>query len=161
MVKSQKIDIFATTIWDESIYKAWTQMLEQIIPDIRKFNKVMEQFAGIFGCDEVILVEKLTFLKIGNFSKEKEDKKIKKVERLASLIKNIKISSAKKGRSLKSIQLKTEEYNVFIEQFSTNTFIILIFYERVPNDNLVKLNIKLASRTLQAQVGDNKLQFMW
>ena len=57
---------FPTSIWDESLYKAWSQIVCSLIPNINLFNNNLIEFNSILDAEEIILFEKTTFLVISS-----------------------------------------------------------------------------------------------
>lgn len=50
---------FPTSIWDESLYKAWSQIVCSLIPNINLFNNNLIEFNSILDAEEIILFEKI------------------------------------------------------------------------------------------------------
>jgi Ras-related GTP-binding protein A/B len=65
---SFKIKSFATSIWDETLYKAWSQIVYSLIPNVDQLEHQLKEFSFICGADEVVLFEKATFLEISHTS---------------------------------------------------------------------------------------------
>ena len=53
---------FRTSIWDETLYKAWSSIVYQLIPNVKQLETNLENFASIIDADEVLLFERATFL---------------------------------------------------------------------------------------------------
>ena len=53
---------FRTSIWDETLYKAWSSIVYQLIPNVTQLEQNLENFASIIEADEVLLFERATFL---------------------------------------------------------------------------------------------------
>ena len=53
---------FRTSIWDETLYKAWSSIVYQLIPNVTQLEQNLENFASIIDADEVLLFERATFL---------------------------------------------------------------------------------------------------
>lgn len=51
-------EIFPTSIWDETLYKAWSQVVQYLIPDLAFIKESLKQFCQICNCDEIVLFEK-------------------------------------------------------------------------------------------------------
>lgn len=60
---------FATSIWDETLYRAWSQIVYSLIPDIELLEAQLHEFCSICSADEVVLFERATFLVISHVSK--------------------------------------------------------------------------------------------
>ncbi|KAI5952357.1 GTR1 [Candida jiufengensis] len=63
---------FPTSIWDESLYKAWSQIVCSLIPNINLFNNNLIKFNSILDAEEIILFEKTTFLVISSTASIKQ-----------------------------------------------------------------------------------------
>lgn len=63
---SFKLRSFATSIWDETLYKAWSTIVYSLIPNVDQLESQLKQFCDICGADEVVLFEKATFLEISH-----------------------------------------------------------------------------------------------
>jgi len=57
---------FATSIWDETLYKAWSEIVTNLIPNIRVLESHLDDFCRICDADEVVLFERATFLVISH-----------------------------------------------------------------------------------------------
>ncbi|XP_075018646.1 ras-related GTP-binding protein A isoform X3 [Calonectris borealis] len=55
---------FRTSIWDETLYKAWSSIVYQLIPNVQQLEMNLRNFAQIIEADEVLLFERATFLRI-------------------------------------------------------------------------------------------------
>ena len=44
---------FKTSIWDETLYKAWSSIVYRLIPNVTRVERLLNDFAGILGADEV------------------------------------------------------------------------------------------------------------
>lgn len=60
--KPLNCECHATSIWDETLYKAWSSIVKLLIPNVRRLENNLGQFAAIIEADEVLLFEKATFL---------------------------------------------------------------------------------------------------
>lgn len=57
---------FPTSIWDESLYKAWSLIVCSLIPNMNLFNSSLLKLNNILDANEIILFEKTTFLVISS-----------------------------------------------------------------------------------------------
>ena len=48
---------YATSIWDETLYKAWSSIVYSLIPNISTLESNLEDFCRICDADEVVLFE--------------------------------------------------------------------------------------------------------
>lgn len=59
-----RVNCFATSIWDESLYRAWSRIVQTQIPSVGVLEKHLQQFADSCSAYEVVLFERTTFLVI-------------------------------------------------------------------------------------------------
>lgn len=53
-----EVECFKTSIWDETLYHAWSQIVSFLLPNINILKKNLEVFCETLGADEVILFER-------------------------------------------------------------------------------------------------------
>jgi len=64
---------FGTSIWDETLYKAWSEIVTNLIPNIGVLESHLDDFCRICDADEVVLFERATFLVISQSHGNKFD----------------------------------------------------------------------------------------
>lgn len=89
------MEFFGTSIWDETLYKAWSNIVQQIVPNMAFIRQQLFELCTICDADEVVLFEKQTFLIIAYF--DKKDRGMLKYERVSNIIKQFKLSCVKLG----------------------------------------------------------------
>jgi|UPI000581AE13 Ras-related GTP-binding protein A/B len=62
----QNFAVFGTSIWDETLYKAWSEIVTNLIPNIRLLETHLRNFCRLCDADEVVLFERATFLVIAH-----------------------------------------------------------------------------------------------
>ena len=73
-------------------------------------------------------MEKSTLLKIGSYNNKEYEENISRFEELSIIIKNFKIALSKGGKKLTTFFIKNKKFLLVYQPFSTNTMILLIFY---------------------------------
>lgn len=63
------LQCFATSIWDATLYKAWSSIVHAIVPDVERFDEHLTQLGDVCSAAEVILFEKATFLVMSHYSR--------------------------------------------------------------------------------------------
>ena len=53
---------FGTSIWDETLFKAWSQIVQMLLPNAGHVGLALNRLADALDSDELILFEKSTFL---------------------------------------------------------------------------------------------------
>ena len=64
------VTCFPTSIWEVSLYKAWTEIVSTLIMDMDTLKGALTNFAEACNAEEVILFEKSTFLLTCHYSKK-------------------------------------------------------------------------------------------
>lgn len=67
----REIVCFRTSIWDETLYKAWSAIVYSLIPNVQDLEYHLQDFADIMDADEVLLFERATFLVICHCERKK------------------------------------------------------------------------------------------
>jgi len=49
---------FATSIWDETLYKAWSSIVYSLVPNVDKLESQLHKFCKLCQADEIVLFEK-------------------------------------------------------------------------------------------------------
>jgi Ras-related GTP-binding protein A/B len=62
------VTCFPTSIWEVSLYKAWTEIVSTLIMDMDTLKSALSNFAEACSAEEVILFEKSTFLLTCHYS---------------------------------------------------------------------------------------------
>jgi Ras-related GTP-binding protein A/B len=92
----ETIEFFPTSIWDQSLYKAWTQIIYFLIPNARSIEAMLEQLAEMIHARELILYERTTCLMVTHVTRGLEDQNPfhDRFERISSILKTHKHSMA-------------------------------------------------------------------
>lgn len=158
---------FPTSIWDESLYKAWSSIVCSLIPNMNQYEENLTNLQKIIEAQEIILFEKTTFLVIcssnngklisngnNNFitntsSDENNFEKLdpKRYEKISNIMKNFKQSSTKLKSQFKQLNLNN---NLFIMELSSNLMIFVVLpFGANNNSGLIQENIKYAKKYFQ------------
>lgn len=131
---------FPTSIWNESLYKAWSQIVCSLIPNMNLFNENLLKFNQILDAEEIILFEKTTFLVISstNSIKQTANRSLestnsldnldpKRFEKISNVIKTYKQSISKLRTNFNNLIIKgSNDTQFFIDVLTDNMFIMII-----------------------------------
>ncbi|EUB61046.1 COP9 signalosome complex subunit 2 [Echinococcus granulosus] len=116
---------FGTSIWDETLYKAWSRIVYQMVPNVQALEKNLIQLCDVLEADEIILFERSTFLEIAcHTTKEHPDPH--RFDKISTIIKQFKLSCSKAGANFTAIELQTPNFSAFIDVFTPNTYVMVI-----------------------------------
>jgi Ras-related GTP-binding protein A/B len=136
---------FATSIWDETLYRAWSQIVNSLIPNIETLQSHLNDFATLCAADEVVLFERATFLVISDVSRLKpENYDSHRFERISNIIKQFKLSCGKIQSQFQGIEVRNSLFTAYIDMFTGNTYIMVIMSNTSVPAALTQLNIAAA-----------------
>lgn len=140
-----KVQFFPTSIWDNSLYKAWKNIMSFIIFNLEKLKKGLNLLMKGCGANEVVLFEKSTFLSICSVSANENQDELsednKHFDRISSTIKKLKGTLAK-SRIL-NLKLNTKNSTIYIEDFTRNTYLLISLEGQKINYEILAVNIEL------------------
>jgi len=174
-----KVKIFGTTIWDESLYKAWSRIVHTLIPNAPLLSKHLTTFASICSATEVVLFERTTFLIIARSgdqsmtefdsdsdesldgssasAEDAENSEIlnpKRFEKISELVKAFKISCSKLNEQFSSLEIRFPNYTALLEILTANTYVMIIVADPNVQSAALKMNVRLAREKFdQLQAG--------
>jgi Ras-related GTP-binding protein A/B len=106
------VTCFPTTIWEHSLFKAWSCIMRSITMNIEKLRKGLEILTEACGAEKIILFEKNSFLYICNSGKN-EDEKI--YESFSRIIKKMKLSFMKNDKQFINMKLELKNFSILVD----------------------------------------------
>lgn len=119
------VTCFKTSIWDETLYKAWSAIVYTLIPNIQDLEHHLQHFAEIIDADEVLLFERATFLVISHCQR-KPHPDVHRFEKVSNIIKQFKLSCSKLAAQFQSMHVKNSNFAAFIDIFTPNTYVMVV-----------------------------------
>ncbi|XP_049623257.1 ras-related GTP-binding protein B isoform X1 [Suncus etruscus] len=136
---------FRTSIWDETLYKAWSSIVYQLIPNVQQLEMNLRTFAEIIEADEVLLFERATFLVISHYQcKEQHD--AHRFEKISNIIKQFKLSCSKLAASFQSMEVRNSNFAAFIDIFTSNTYVMVVMSDPSIPSAATLINIRNARK---------------
>jgi len=142
-----KVQCFQTSIWEETLYKAWSSIVETLIPNHDLIHKHLSHFMSVSEAEEVVLFEKSTFLDIAHSTHDRSKSlytDIHRFERISNIIKMFKLSCMKSGSHLQSMRVNSDDFDAFLDEFTSNTYVLVIVRDPEVQTAAMLLNIKNA-----------------
>ena len=143
-----KIEFYQTSIWENTLYKAWSNILASIIPKKDKIKNLLEKYAKACEADEVALFEKNTLLYITSFH-NKDIKNEERFEKICFSMKKFKNTCHLDDKKYNHFLIKNKINTIYIEDFENSTSIMVI----LPNNNvsleLLKLNLEISKKSFR------------
>lgn len=139
------IQCFRSSIWDETLYKAWSAIVYHLIPNVGSMEAKLKKFAEIMDADEVLLFEKATFLVIAQAQRVQHND-IHRFEKVSNIIKQFKLSCSRIGSQFDNIQIRNSSFSAFIDSFTNNTYIMVVMSGSTTSSAAIMMNIRTASK---------------
>lgn len=145
---------FPTSIWDESLYKAWSQIVCSLIPNMSIYETNLLKFKEMLNAYEIILFEKTTFLVIcssnsNNNSNNKNGTMVidpKRFEKISNIMKNFKQSCTKLKSDFKTFVLND---SIYVSEISSNMVCFIVLNDSSRSQQLILENISKATKYFQ------------
>lgn len=149
---------FATSIWDQSLYKAWAEIIHDLVPNLDKIEKHLGNLGKLIMAEEVMLFERSSFLVVSSWCSSigADNPTTDRFERLSNIIKNFKQSTAKYTGTPKSAEqfmvmdLKMMNFSMFICKFTTNTYLAVILPPSEEKFNAAMENCLIARKEFES-----------
>eukprot|EP00455_Lapot_gusevi_P031882 TRINITY_DN3473_c0_g1_i3.p1 TRINITY_DN3473_c0_g1~~TRINITY_DN3473_c0_g1_i3.p1 ORF type:complete len:304 (+),score=106.47 TRINITY_DN3473_c0_g1_i3:55-966(+) len=143
MAEQVRVTCFRTSIWDETLYKAWSQIVYSLMPNVQQLESHLVRFCSIIGADEVVVFEKATFLVISHAT-EREQIDVHRFEKISNIIKQFKLSCIKSQTQFQSMEVRNSNFAAFIDVFTTNTYIMVVMSDPTIKSAATLMNIDAA-----------------
>ena len=148
----QQVEFWATSIWDQSLYKAWTQVIYFLVPNATAIEGMLRRLADLLDARELILYERTTCLVVTHITRASEGQNPypDRFERISSILKTHKHSMAKHTGTMASevsfaeMQIKTGDFMFFIVNFTENTNLAVVMPGDEAAFNAARVNVQLA-----------------
>ncbi|EYC02620.1 Gtr1/RagA G protein region [Ancylostoma duodenale] len=140
---------FRSSIWDETLYKAWSAIVYKLIPNVSIMEQKLKQFAAILDADEVMLFERATFLVIAH-AEMTEHRDMHRFEKVSNIIKQFKLSCSKMGSQFEYMHVRNSHFAAFIDAFTPNTFIMVVLADGNVSPAATLMNIRSAKKHFEA-----------
>lgn len=149
----REVEFWGTSIWDQSLFKAWTQVIYHLVPNAGSIEGLLNQMAEIINAHELVLYERTTCLTVTHVSRSYEEtgNPFKdRFEKLSSILKSHKQSIAKHtglpagSANFAELQIKTGRFMFFITRLTENTNLAVVLPPGEAYFNAARVNIMLS-----------------
>ena len=148
---------FPTSIWDESLYRAWSQIVCSLLPNMATYETNLIKFKQLIDAYEIVLFEKTTFLVIcssngtvtppgssGASSSIVVDPK--RFEKISNIMKNFKQSCTKLKSDFTTLVLND---SIYVCEISPNMVCFIMLNDSTQSQQLVLENVSKATKYFQ------------
>ncbi|KAJ4288292.1 GTP-binding protein gtr1 [Collariella sp. IMI 366227] len=147
------LQLFATSIWDQSLYKAWASIIHDLVPNLSVIETQLASLGLAIDADEILLFERTSFLVVSKWTSAEGERNPygDRFERMSNILKSWKHTCSKyTGTPRNAEQFSDFEYkmgamfSMFATKFTTNTYILVCMPPGEARFNSAKLNVAAA-----------------
>ncbi len=135
-----KIEVYRTSIWDETLYQAWSKIAHCLIPKIDKIEEGLKQLCKLCAADELVLFERSTFLEISHIE-AKPHKDPHRFEKISNIIKQFKLSLFATNYQFQEMMVKNSKFRAYLLEFTKSTYLMVIISNTDVEETALKINI--------------------
>jgi len=164
LIQEQKLQfeplIFGTSIYDESLYEAWSHVVHVLIPNSVEISHHLSTFAAMCNASEVIMFERTTFLLIASSrhatpASPPSSQHItqlppgtpmnpKRYERTSEIMKAFKYSCSRLREDFHSMEIEMHGLTAVLDELTRTTYIMIIVHDTSIETEAIKMNVRLA-----------------
>ena len=143
-----RLSFFQTSIWDETLYRAWSHIVYSLVPNTALLESHLNEFCKLCGADEVVLFESTTFLVIANATCTPHDD-IHRFEKISNIVKQFKLSCRKVRAHFEGMVVHHSRVSALFENLTRSTAIMLVssdpktVHVTVLASNVARFRVKL------------------
>lgn len=119
-----------TSIWDESLYRAWSMIVGSLIPETQTMQKHLKNLANIINAETIMVFETSTFLSIATYPTQlpqtESDNLNSITQRVSGIIKNYKKSVEKISARFRSLTFYANSKNIYLDNLTDNMVIMIV-----------------------------------
>lgn len=144
---------FATSIWDQSLYKAWAGIIHDLVPNLSVIERSLADLGVAIEAEELLLFERTSFLAVSSWTSEAgaDNPTEDRLERMSNIMKQFKQSISRfTGTPRNAEQFVCMEhkagtrFSLFILKFTTNTYLMAVLPPGEARFNAAMLNCRIA-----------------
>eukprot|EP00614_Pseudopedinella_elastica_P027503 CAMPEP_0172643352 /NCGR_PEP_ID=MMETSP1068-20121228/236583_1 /TAXON_ID=35684 /ORGANISM="Pseudopedinella elastica, Strain CCMP716" /LENGTH=301 /DNA_ID=CAMNT_0013457393 /DNA_START=12 /DNA_END=917 /DNA_ORIENTATION=- len=139
---------FPSSIWDETLYRAWSQIVYCLVPNTKLLEENLGEFCRICGADEVVLFESTTFLVIAHCEEKRDGVEahadVHRFEKISNIVKQFKLSCRKAQAQFDGMMVQNSLFTAFFNLFTSNTCIMVIVSDPRVEAEAIQLNVEAA-----------------
>eukprot|EP00475_Leptophrys_vorax_P029550 TRINITY_DN434_c0_g1_i1.p1 TRINITY_DN434_c0_g1~~TRINITY_DN434_c0_g1_i1.p1 ORF type:complete len:253 (-),score=90.26 TRINITY_DN434_c0_g1_i1:425-1183(-) len=143
IVAPLELECFRTSIWDETLYKAWSAIVHSLVPNKRSIEKNLTTLCQLCDADEIVLFEKATFLVISH-AHQFEHSDSHRFEKISNIVKQFKLSCGNAHAQFVSLEVRNSNFSAFIDAFTSTTYIMVVMSDPKINSAATLMNIDVA-----------------
>ena len=125
-----------------------------LVPNVDLLESNLDKLCRLCEADEIVMFEKATFLVISHAT-HRAHEDVHRYEKISNIIKQFKLSCSKSQAQFMSMEVQNKQFTAFIDQFTTNTYIMIIISNPNIQSAATNLNIQVARPHFEKFVQQN------
>ncbi|KAJ1926741.1 GTP-binding protein gtr1 [Tieghemiomyces parasiticus] len=131
------VEVFSTSIFEPSLYRAWSRIMNSIMPNIEIIRQHLRQFCEVADVAEVVLFEKTSFLAIAEYQAQEARARKGTFDEMSSILKTFNLAlNNKRSTSFRSIRIRLKGFILIITNFTKNTVLMVITDNPAMSNNI-------------------------
>jgi Ras-related GTP-binding protein A/B len=144
---------FATSIWDQSLYKAWASIIHDLVPNLAVIERNLANLGLAIEAEELLLFERTSFLAVSSWTSPEGQRNPTedRLERMSNIMKHFKQSISRFTGTPRNAEqfIRMEHkagmrFSLFILKFTTNTYLLVVLPPGEARFNAAMLNCQIA-----------------
>ncbi|CAJ2506568.1 Uu.00g006980.m01.CDS01 [Anthostomella pinea] len=149
---------FATSIWDQSLYKAWASIIHDLVPNLSVIESQLGSLGVLIEAEELLLFERTSFLVVSSWTSEEGQGNPTgdRQERISNILKHFKQSISRFTGTPRNAEQFTlmehkagSRFSMFACKFTTNTYLMVVLPPGEARFNSAKLNCQIARESFK------------
>jgi Ras-related GTP-binding protein A/B len=159
-VPDASCEVFGTSIWDETLFKAWSFVVHLLVPNVRQVELGLEAFAERCGADECVLFERNSFLVIASAARRVHGDRHRH-EKVSNIIKQFKLLCGRGQGQFQGLRVGNGAFTLALDACTSNTYLLVVTgLQRdsatgsLPPPESLMLNMALAKRAFERLIAE-------
>jgi len=140
-IKDDICDAFMTSIWDETLYKAWSSIVCELISNGQSLNQGLGKLMHICSADEIVLFERATFLVVAKATTNRNWNDVHRYEKISNIVKQFKLRCLPTRSRFQSMTVANSGFTAYLGGFTQSTNILVVLSDKRLTAEAVKINI--------------------
>jgi Ras-related GTP-binding protein A/B len=124
-VPAAQTSVFGTSIFDETLYRAWSAVVHMLVPNVAQLEEGLAAFAAASGADEAVLFERASFLVVASAVRHEHGDRHRH-ERISNLVKAFKLAVSRGQRRFRGLRAGNGAVHVALDACTANTFLMAV-----------------------------------
>ena len=136
-----RVHCFKTSIWDETLYRAWSRIVYSLVPNTALLESQLDEFCQSCFADEVVLFESTTFLVIAHATCTPHQD-AHRFEKISNITKQFKLSCRKAQARFEGMLVQNQSLSVLFSILSKNTTIMIVTSDVIVHNTALIENLR-------------------